>query len=210
MTALPTITVVDAVLGCMAALSPVHELSGNRGYFPDAINRWAGSPLGSAWCLNAVHYAGAMALGRKRWPLPINGDCDVLLPFARKAGILHDTPARGAIFLKIDPTNPDNATHAGLVDEPFAGGRFSTREGNSNETGSREGMDGHRGNRAAARGGRALCVRLLVGAIAPVIRSHLPRRSAAHATPACRISDRSGVRDGHDTMRTSWSRARRR
>jgi hypothetical protein len=72
---------------------------------------------------------------------PINGNCDVLLRFARKAGILHDTPARGAIFLKIDPTNPDNATHAGLVDEPFAGGRFSTREGNSNETGSREGMD---------------------------------------------------------------------
>ena len=140
--ALQTITVVDAVLGVMAALSPTHELEGNRGYFVDAINTWAGSPLGSSWCLNVVHYAGANALGRKRWPLPINGSCDVLLKFARSAGILHDRPKRGAIFLKLNPSDPDDATHAGYCDsDELLGGRFNTREGNSNEDGSSNGTD---------------------------------------------------------------------
>jgi len=140
--ALPTVTVIDAVLGAMAALSPVKELPGNRGYFVDAINEWAGSPPGSAWCLNACHYAAAHAIGKARWPLPINGNCDVLLRYARKMGILRDTPARGAIFLKLDPENPENATHAGLVDsDPMPSGKWMTREGNSNEDGSREGTD---------------------------------------------------------------------
>jgi hypothetical protein len=141
MTAVATIPVVEAVLGCMAALSPVRELEGNRGYFPDAMNTWAGSPLGSAWCLNACHYAGAHAIGRARWPLPINGSCDVLLRYARKMGIAFDQPEVGDIFLKLNPANREDATHAGFVDAVLPAGRFATREGNSNETGSREGTE---------------------------------------------------------------------
>jgi hypothetical protein len=143
MTAVATISVIDAVLGCMAALSPARELEGslNRGYFPDAINTWAGSPLGSAWCLNTCNYAGANAIGKARWPLPINGNCDVLLKYARKFGILRDTPARGAIFLKLNPENPEDATHAGYVDAVLPAARFATREGNSNEDGSSNGTD---------------------------------------------------------------------
>lgn len=140
---IPTISVVDAVLGCMDALDPVRELGGqqNRGYFPDAINTWAGSPLGSAWCLNTCHYAGAKIIGKARWPLPINGSCDVLLQFARKHGILYDTPVRGAIGLKINPDNTADATHAFYVDSVLPNGRFYTWEGNSNTDGSSNGTD---------------------------------------------------------------------
>jgi hypothetical protein len=141
MTIVHTVSVIDAVLGCMDALSPVRELEGNRGYFVDAINEWAGSPKGSAWCLNAAHYAGAKAIGKARWPLPINGSCDVLLKFARKHGIARDWPTRGAIFLKLNPDDTADATHAGFVDALLADGRWMTREGNSNTTGSREGTE---------------------------------------------------------------------
>ena len=67
----PTLSCVDAVLGCAIALDPVQELPGvqNRGYFVDAINTFCGSPLGSAWCLNWVHYVGNHVLGSARWLL---------------------------------------------------------------------------------------------------------------------------------------------
>lgn len=140
---IPTIPVTDAVLGCMSALDPARELPGqqNRGYFPDAINAWAGSPLGSSWCLNAVHYAGAKTIGKGRWPLPINGNCDVLLAYARRHGIARATPVRGAIFLKLNPDDTADATHAGYVDALLPSGRFYTWEGNSNTDGSSNGTD---------------------------------------------------------------------
>jgi hypothetical protein len=138
---IPTIPVTEAVVGCMSALDPVRELKGNRGYFVDAVNLWAGSPLGSSWCLNLCHYAGAKTLGKARWPLPINGSCDVLLAFARKHKIAYDTPMPGAIGLKLNPDNTADATHAFFVESVLPNGRFYTWEGNSNNTGSREGTD---------------------------------------------------------------------
>lgn len=140
---IPTIPVTEAVLGTMSALDPARELAGskNRGYFPDAINTFAGSPLGSAWCMNTVHYAGAKTIGKARWPLPINGSCDVILQFARKHGIVHDTPVRGAIFLKLNPDNTADATHAGYVDSVLPNGRWYTWEGNGNTDGSSNGTD---------------------------------------------------------------------
>lgn len=132
--------VVDAFLGAMEMLDPVKELPGNRGYFVDAINEDAGSPLASAWCLNTVGYAGRHVIG-KRWPLPRTGSCDELLRFAKAKGIVRDKPVRGAIFLKLNPANPNDATHAGAVLEVLDDGRFGTWEGNSNDTGSREGTD---------------------------------------------------------------------
>ena len=137
---IPTIPVVDAVLGCALALDPVQELpdSQNRGYFVDAINRYCGSPLGSAWCLNFCHYVGSHALG-VRWPLGVNGSCDHLLGLAKKAKILRESPVRGAIFLKLNPDNTADATHAGFVERVLPNGAFKTVEGNSNDEGSREG-----------------------------------------------------------------------
>jgi hypothetical protein len=138
---IPTLPVTEAVLGCMDALDPVRELPGNRGYFVDAVNTWAGSPLGSSWCLNLCHYAGAKTLGKARWPLPINGSCDVILRYARKMKIARETPVPGALFLKLNPDDSADATHAGYVDSVLPNGRWFTREGNSNDTGSREGTD---------------------------------------------------------------------
>jgi len=138
----PTIPVVDAVLGCAIALDPVQELQGqqNRGYFVDAINDFCGSPRGSAWCLCFVHYVGIHALGSTRWPLGRNGSCDVLLQLAKKLGVLRESPVRGAVFLRLNPDNSADATHAGFVDRVLADGSFKTVEGNSNNEGAREGQ----------------------------------------------------------------------
>jgi hypothetical protein len=148
MTAIATISVIDAVLGCALALDPVQELTGaqNRGYFVDAINRYCGSPLGSAWCLNFCHYVGAHAIGGL-WPIGHDGNCDHLYKAAELRGILRTEPVRGAIFLKMNAQNRADATHAGFVDtviknsgHPVLGANgFRTIEGNSNDKGSREG-----------------------------------------------------------------------
>ena len=140
-TVIPTISCVDAVLGCAIALDPVQELAGqqNRGYFVDAINDFCGSPRGSAWCLNFCHYVGHHALGSVRWPLGLNGSCDHLLNLAKRSKILRESPVRGAIFLKLNPDNTADATHAGFVERVLSSGGFKTVEGNSNDEGSREG-----------------------------------------------------------------------
>lgn len=138
---IPSIPVTQAVVGAARSLDPVKELDGqnNRGYFPDAINSFCGSPLGSSWCLNFCHYVGIHTLGSARWPLGRNGNCDVLYRFAKKRGIVGTSPQQGAIFLKINPNDEADATHAGFVDLAKADGSFTTVEGNSNTDGSSNG-----------------------------------------------------------------------
>ena len=138
---IPTISVTEAVLGTARALDPVRELEGqqNRGYFPDAINDFCGSPRGSSWCLNFCHYVGIQTLGSARWPLGHDGNCDHLLRFARQLGITEHAPSSGALFLKLNPDNTADATHAGFVDRVKPDGSFTTVEGNSNTDGSSNG-----------------------------------------------------------------------
>jgi hypothetical protein len=135
---------VDAVLGCAIALDPVQELPGqpgarNRGYFVDAINTFCGSPLGSAWCLNFVHYVGVHALGIA-WPFPErNGNCDWLLALATRRGLVRELPMRGGIFLRLNNRNAADANHAGYVERVFNDGSWRSVEGNGAEDGSAEG-----------------------------------------------------------------------
>lgn len=138
---IPTIPVTDAVLGAARALDPVKELEGqnNRGYFPDAINDFCGSPRGSSWCLNFCHYVGVHTLGSVRWPLGRDGNCDHLLQLATRRDVLGHYPEPGAIFLKLNPDDPADATHAGFVDRVRPDGSFTTVEGNSNTDGSSNG-----------------------------------------------------------------------
>jgi hypothetical protein len=136
----PTITCVDAVLGCASALRYVHEADANRGRFVDGINQSAGARFGDPWCASFVYYAGSNALGSARWPLPRTPACDELLKHARRTGTLRDLPAKGSVFLVLNPKNPDDAVHTGFVQIAFERGAFRSIEGNSNDDGSREGV----------------------------------------------------------------------
>lgn len=133
-----TITPVDAVLAVAIALDPVRELPGNRGYFVDAMNEAVGAPVGSAWCASFIFYCGSRALGTTAWPLPRTAACDDLLAFARRHGILWATPKRGNVFLVLNPADAHDATHTGFVDAVKESG-WTSIEGNSNDTGGREG-----------------------------------------------------------------------
>jgi hypothetical protein len=94
---------------------------------------------GYPWCAAFVAWCGVKAFG-KEWPLPHTADCDGLLAFARKHGILHDKPQAGDVFLCLASKN--DATHTGIVVAPNGDGTtVSTIEGNSNSDGSREGFE---------------------------------------------------------------------
>lgn len=109
----------------------------NRGPELEAWLQPTGFHPGEPWCAYSVSRIG-MTLG-SAWPLPITGDCDVLLEFARKKRILHATPQRGDVFLVC--ASGVDATHTGFVKAGEGEDTFPTYEGNSNSGGSREGWE---------------------------------------------------------------------
>jgi hypothetical protein len=114
-------------------------LGSNRGKEVDAYLALTGLDGGYPWCAAFVAWCGVEAFGTK-WPLPRTADCDQLLFFARKNGILRNTPQPGDVFLCLATHN--DATHTGfVVDVNEGGASVSTIEGNSNSDGSREGFE---------------------------------------------------------------------
>jgi hypothetical protein len=89
------------------------------------------------WCAAFVAYKVHQAAGdlrrTARWPK--TAGCDAIYAWAKKTGNLLDAPEPGCVFLV---GSPRDYTHTGFV---TAVGRNSveTVEGNSNNTGSREG-----------------------------------------------------------------------
>ncbi len=111
----------------------------NRGGKVEAYLNVTGLDGGYPWCAAFVAWCGVKAFDKK-WPLPRTADCDQLLSFANKNGILKTTPQPGDVFLCL-ATSTD-ATHTGFVVDVKAGGAsVSTIEGNSNTNGSREGFE---------------------------------------------------------------------
>lgn len=91
------------------------------------------------WCAAWVAWVGQSALG-DAWPLPLSASCDVLLDYARRHRCLSSSPSAGDVFLVLASDN--DATHTGLVTGINAGGvTFGTIEGNSNDGGSRNGIE---------------------------------------------------------------------
>ena len=139
-------TRAEAVLGVLGAARGDAErrtreqpLGSNSGPRVNQMLATVGLDPGEPWCAAAVATWGVEALG-KEWPLPLTGDCDVLLDFARRKGILFFTPEPGDVFLV--RATPDDATHTGLVKALNPGGAtFQTYEGNSNAAGGREGIE---------------------------------------------------------------------
>lgn len=109
----------------------------NRGPRVEAMLRNTGLGGGYPWCAAAVATWGIEAMG-SAWPVPHTADCDALLGWAQKQGVLRRTDAEpGDIFLVLKSAN--DAIHTGVVVQALANGRVLTWEGNTNDGGSREG-----------------------------------------------------------------------
>jgi hypothetical protein len=123
----------------------------NRGPRVEAMLATTGLGPGYPWCAAAVATWGREALGTA-WPLPLTADCDVLLSFAQRRGILRTSPAVGDVFLILSADDDDDARHTGVVTAVDSSGEIATVEGNTNDNGSAEGY----GVFARRRGGHAV------------------------------------------------------
>jgi hypothetical protein len=68
--------------------------------------------------------------------------CDALYSDAKKFGTLVKVPTPGCIFLSYNPSNPIDCVHTGIVVRVnISNGVIDTMEGNTNDSGSREGYE---------------------------------------------------------------------
>lgn len=132
---------VESVLKKAASQVGVEETprGSNRGPEVDAYLRSTGLHPGFPWCAAFVNWCIAQVAGEKKrevaWPK--TASCDVILVWARRHDILFTQPEKGDVFLVL--AGPNDATHTGFV-KSVSGQKFTTIEGNSNATGSREGL----------------------------------------------------------------------
>ncbi len=102
----------------------------------------------SKWCMSFLAYCGHYGLQfLGGWKLPRTASCDIVLEFARRHNILFDTPEPGDLGLRMNPTNPNDATHTFAVDVVLTGGRFTTVEGNTGPDGGSDGDGVYERNR---------------------------------------------------------------
>jgi peptidoglycan hydrolase-like protein with peptidoglycan-binding domain len=68
--------------------------------------------------------------------------CDALYSDAKKYNTLTAVPSVGGLFLSYDPSNPSDCTHVGIVTSVDKRNKIiNTFEGNTNDSGSREGYE---------------------------------------------------------------------
>lgn len=95
---------------------------------------------GSPWCAAWLHWVGRAALGT-RWPLPRTGSCWELGGFAVGHSVRYVRPQVGDVFLLYFP-RLGRFGHTGFVTGVAGdGSAYDTIEGNSNDEGSREGVE---------------------------------------------------------------------
>lgn len=144
----------QTILHARAALGVSEEKPyRNRGKWIDVYTRFLGL-LGVPWCACFVsfkiHQAGKSAARVPRWPKATwAASCDHVYAWAKAQGLLLDFPTDECVFLV---GNPDDFTHIGFVERVFVDNGLvyvQTIEGNSNETGSREGYKVCRNKRLA-------------------------------------------------------------
>lgn len=115
----------------------VRETGGsNRGEMVERMQQTVGLLPGTPWCAAFVAACGRGVLGRS-WPLPLVGGCASLRDYADGRKVLRGLPEFGAVFLQWHESKGRHA-HTGFVLQPLAGG-WATVEGNTNDTGAREG-----------------------------------------------------------------------
>jgi hypothetical protein len=135
-------TTADRVLHVARLLAFIKEQppGSNSGIWVRAIQGIGGARQGvDPWCVCWVYAVISIAFAGKP-PIPRTASCDVLLEYARHAGILKDDPQPGDIYLVMNPDNPKDATHAGIVTKVLINGAaFEDISGNTNADGGREG-----------------------------------------------------------------------
>jgi hypothetical protein len=125
----------------------LQEEAGNRGPAIEVIQRAANIGLGSPWCAAFVNWCAeyASVVHNKKSPLedvPHQGFVQSYHNWARNESrlITIEDAYPGSLFLKWVPSKR-RWGHIGFVSEPNHRGRsFVTIEGNSNDTGSSEGI----------------------------------------------------------------------
>lgn len=115
----------------------------NRGKFVDECNRTAGAPLGSFWCMSFVYWCVVQAVneagGEVEEVMPRTASCSALFAWAKKKKHLTGDPSPGDIFLCRG--GETGHYHTGFVSSPVRhDGFFQTVEGNSNTSGSPNGI----------------------------------------------------------------------
>lgn len=102
----------------------------NRGRFVEAIQRIGGTAPGQPWC--ACYVCTVFGLACDGWnPFAYTASCDDLLSVARKNAWLRDTPAAGAVFLRM--ASPNDADHTGFCTELITDTRWGSLEGNASD-----------------------------------------------------------------------------
>jgi hypothetical protein len=138
----PLVDLGEAALREAVARIGVREspLGSNRGPEIDEWNRRAGVQVGSFWCMSfawSMVDDAAKALGLPN-PIFRTASCSRLFNWARAHGRIVAKPDPGDIFLCIG--GEYGHYHTGFVAGPVAKGRFVTIEGNSNTSGSPNGV----------------------------------------------------------------------
>lgn len=86
----------------------------NTGLRVEAIQRWSDGAKGQSWCCHFatmvldICYQGASEV-------PRTGSCDVVLARAKTNGWIVTDPAPGDLVLSINPNDPTDAHHIGIV-----------------------------------------------------------------------------------------------
>jgi len=137
-TALP---LVERALITASSQKGVKETRANRGPMVDEYNKAGGAALGSPWCASFVSWCLIRAgvsrsdimgkLGNPAWTYN-------WYKWAKKYGHLVVKPKRGDLFVWY---NNKSGGHIGFIVEVYDDGSFRTLEGNTNDGGSREGIE---------------------------------------------------------------------
>ncbi len=111
----------------------------NAGPYVERVLKRTGNTRGDPWCASQVTDWGVLALGAA-WPVQRTASVSLMADWARKAGCLMPStaPEPGDLFVLWYPSKQRFA-HVGLVIGVNADGTIATREGNSNNAGSRDG-----------------------------------------------------------------------
>lgn len=132
---------VAALLATCARYAAVIEATPNRGVEIDYWVRQCGlDPAGRfPWCAAYVGQCGREAIG-VAWPLPRTAGVQALVDFAKTQGL--DPQAIPAVgdLLVVWHAALQRFGHVGVVAAVDAQGRFRSWEGNTNDTGGREGL----------------------------------------------------------------------
>lgn len=110
----------------------------NRGLRIDYWLDLVGSPLASAWCAAFVTGMGLQAVGRGAWPFKVSGGVQDIVSAAGQLLTKDLAQVRPGDLMVLFFPSLNRYAHIGIV-ETVAAGTVDAIEGNTDDTGGREG-----------------------------------------------------------------------